>query len=62
MAKHIKTTQGPNLTPPKNDYNFDQQLQSYNQLRLYFNDIDAANRLITVYVYGTNTLLWLGDK
>ena len=30
----IKTTKGPNLTNPNNDYNQDQQLQMLNQLRL----------------------------
>jgi len=58
----IKTTKGPNLTPSNNDYSQDQQLQMLNQLRLYFNDIDAANRTTRTYVYATSTLQWLGDN
>jgi hypothetical protein len=58
----IKTTKGPNLTNPNNDYNQDQQLQMLNQLRLYFNDIDVANKTTRTYVYTTSTLQWLGDN
>ena len=58
----IKTTKGPNLTNPNNDYNQDQQLQMLNQLLLYFNDIDVANKTTRTYVYTTSTLQWLGDN
>jgi len=57
----IKTTKGPNLTPPTNDYNINQQLQTLNQLRLYFNEIDSTNAAMRNNIYSLNTLMWLGD-
>jgi len=58
----IKTTKGPNLTPPNNDYSQDQQLQMLNQLRLYFNQLDSNNNAVKSSIDGLITLQWLGDN
>ena len=57
----ITSTKGPNLTNPGPDYQREQFLQLVNQLRIYFNTIDANNNAIKTRADGLNTLYWLGD-
>ena len=38
---NITSTKAPNLSPPKTEYDVDQAVLTSNQLRLYFNQIDA---------------------
>lgn len=58
---HIPTTKAPNLTPPAPEYNREQLLQMYNQLRLYFNQIDATTLHQIDHVGSLESLQWLGD-
>jgi len=57
----ITSTKGPNLTNPSSEYQREQMLQLVNQLRIYFNTIDANNNAIKTRADGLNTLHWLGD-
>jgi hypothetical protein len=41
---HILQPKAPNLTLPTIEYSEDQQNQMQNQLRLYFNQLDNANK------------------
>ena len=59
---HITTTKGPNLAPPKQEYDYQQQLQLLNQLRLYFNQIDGVNNQAKESLDMLVTLQWLGDN
>jgi len=59
---NIITTKAPNLTFPKKEYTYEQQLQLTNQLRLYFNQLDNTNNEIKTSVDTLTTLNWLGDN
>jgi hypothetical protein len=59
---HIITTKGPNLAPAKQEYDYQQQLQLLNQLRLYFNQIDGTNNQVKDNLDMLVTLQWLGDN
>lgn len=59
---HIPVTKAPNLAPPPIEYERDQMLQLVNQLRLYFNGLDATNQQSISNLDGLNTLHWLGDS
>ena len=59
---NIITTKAPNLTFPKKEYTYEQQLQLTNQLRLYFNQLDNTNNEIKTSVDTLVTLNWMGDN
>jgi|TARA_R110000764_G_scaffold73951_1_gene150462 hypothetical protein len=59
---NIITTKAPNLTFPKKEYTYEQQLQLTNQLRLYFNQLDNTNNEIKTSVDTLVTLNWIGDN
>ena len=64
---HIPSTTAPNLAPPQSEYDRDQALQFANQLRLYFNQLDAPpqsnnNAVKSSIDKGLITLQWLGDN
>ena len=62
MASNIPSTKGPNLAPPKQEYDAGQELQLVNQLRLYFNQIAGNNNQVKESVDALNALNWLGDN
>jgi hypothetical protein len=56
----IKQPVAPNLVNPSVDYEQGTQNQLHNQLRLYFNTLDAANREEIRGLRSNNVLNWLG--
>ncbi len=59
---NITSTKAPNLSPPKTQYDVDQAVLTSNQLRLYFNQIDANNNAVKESIEAVSTLHWLGDN
>jgi|MGYP003625369907 BMFP domain-containing protein YqiC len=57
----IKQPVAPNLVNPSVEYEQDTQNQLHNQLRLYFNTLDAANREEIRGLRSNNVLNWLGS-
>jgi|TARA_R110000803_G_scaffold97993_2_gene166143 hypothetical protein len=57
----IKQPVAPNLVNPSVDYEQGTQNQLHNQLRLYFNTLDAANREEIRGLRSNNVLNWLGS-
>lgn len=56
----IRQPAAPNLVNPSVDYEQGTQNQLHNQLRLYFNTLDAANREEIRGLRSNNVLNWLG--
>tara|TARA_R110002124_G_scaffold88586_7_gene227252 strand:+ start:2767 stop:2952 length:186 start_codon:yes stop_codon:yes gene_type:complete len=59
---NITSTVAPNLAPPSTEYDVDQAVLTSNQLRLYFNQIDANNNAVKQSIEAVSTLHWLGDN
>ncbi len=59
---NITSTKAPNLSPPQTEYDADQAVLTSNQLRLYFNQIDANNNAVKESIEAVSTLHWLGDN
>jgi|AOAMet2_C27A4_35_1029305.scaffolds.fasta_scaffold11513_2 hypothetical protein len=59
---NIPSTKAPNISPPRNEYDVDQALLTSNQLRLYYNQIDANNNAVKISIEAVSTLHWLGDS
>lgn len=59
---NITSTKAPNLSPPRTEYDADQAVLTSNQLRLYFNQIDANNNAVKESIEAVSTLHWLGDN
>ena len=59
---NIITTKAPNLTFPKKEYTYEQQLQLTNQLRLYFNQVDGTNKQVKNNLDMLVVLNWIGDN
>ena len=57
----IKQPAAPNLVNPSIEYEQDMQNQLHNQLRIYFNAIDAANKEEIQGVRSNTVLNWLGS-
>jgi len=57
---NIITTKAPNLTFPKKEYTYEQQLQLTNQLRLYFNQLDKAHLDEITNLHTSNVMHWMG--
>jgi BMFP domain-containing protein YqiC len=56
----IKQPVAPSLVNPSVEYEQDTQNQLHNQLRIYFNTLDAANREEIRGLRSNNVLNWLG--
>ena len=59
---NMTSTKAPNLSPPQTEYAADQAVLTSNQLRLYFNQIDANNNAVKESIEAVSTLHWLGDN
>ena len=57
---HILQPKAPNLTLPTIEYSEDQQNQMQNQLRLYFNQLDNANKEENKNLHTSNVMHWMG--
>ena len=57
----IRQPAAPNLVNPSIAYEQDMQNQLHNQLRIYFNAIDAANKEEIQGVRSNTVLNWLGS-
>lgn len=57
---HILQPKSPNLTLPTIEYSEDQQNQMQNQLRLYFNQLDNANKEEIKNLHTSNVMHWMG--
>ena len=59
---NITSTKAPNLSTTRTEYDVDQAVLTSNQLRLYFNQIDANNNAVKESIEAVSTLHWLGDN
>jgi hypothetical protein len=59
MSDYINSTRAPALVVPPVQYSQESGNQLNNQLRIYFNTLDVANRQTIEQVNNLNTMMWL---